>query len=231
MPEDTKPPVVGQDTGKQKTAEEVVAELKADKEKLEKQLKDKDEFIGRQSTEIGDLRKKNVPEPKSEPQDKDELVEEIYEDLRKEGLDEETARYNAKILAKSGVRIIDKRLGERMMAEVIDLVEEAMEEKKIDEAIYKENEANILSEFKARKLAPTARKNYKILRDCYDIVTRRKADTLRTQKEKEDALKRDALIAEGTQPPSGGKAPVSDEDKKTVDAIRDAGPKRGSAFF
>jgi len=119
-----------------------------------------------------------------------------------------------------------------MMAEVVDLVEEAMEEKKIDEAIYKENEADIIFEFKTRKLAPTARKNYKILRDCYEIVTMRKANTLRTQKEKEEAEKRDKEIAAGAQPSGGdGQRPPSDEDKKTVEAIRNAGSKRGSAFF
>lgn len=230
MPEEIKPPVVGQATVK--TSEEVIAEVKAENDKLAKQLKDKDEFIGRQSTEIGELRKKASPEPKPEPEGKDELVEEIYEDLRKEGLDEETARYNAKILAKSGVRIIDKRLNERMMSEVVDLVEEAMEEKKIDEKIYKENEQDILSEFKARKLAPTARKNYKILRDCYNIVTGRKADTLRIEKEKEETTKRDALIAAGQQPQGGTGKPVpTDEENKKREAIRNAGPKRDSVFF
>lgn len=230
MAEEIKAPPEGQDTGK-KTAEEVVAELKAENEKLNKVVKDKEEFIGRQSTEIGELRKKTQPEPKPEPQDKDELIEGIYQDLRADGLDEETARYNAKILAKSGVRVIDKRLNERMMSEVVDLVEEAMEEKKIDESVYKENESEILSEFKARKLAPTARKNYKILRDCYDIVTRRKAETLRTQKEKEDTEKRDKEIAAGGQPPAGGRPQTSDDDKKATEAIRNAGTKRGSAFF
>jgi hypothetical protein len=231
MPDEKTPPE-GQDTGVQKTAEQVVAELKAENEKTLKRLKDQEEMIGRQSTEIGELRKKVNPEPKPDAPDKDELVEEIYQDLRKDGLDEETARYNAKILAKSGVKIIDKRLGDRMMAEVVDLVEEAMEEKKIDESVYKENEADILSEFRGRKLAPTARKNYKILRECYENVTRRKADALRSVKEKEDADKRDKDIANGSIPPAGTRQPVtSDDDKKAVEAIRNAGTKRGSAFF
>ena len=215
-----------------KTADQIVAELKAENDALNKRVKDKEDMIGRQSTEIGELRKKTAGEPKEGPQDKDELIEEITRDLKADGLDEETARYNAKILARSGMKTIDKRLNERMMAEVVDLVEEAMEEKKIDESIYKDNEPEILSEFKARKLAPTARKNYKILRDCYDIVTRRKAETLRTQKEKDDAVKRDILIADGQQPPSGGHhAPASDEDKKATDSIRQAGTKRDNAFF
>lgn len=229
MPEEIKTPPVGQETGKK--PEEVIAELKADKEKLEKQVKDKDEFIGRQSTEIGDLRKKSQTETKPETQeDKDELIEELTRELKADGYTEENARDTAKTLAKSGLRIVSKQLNERMMVEVVDLVEEAMEEKKIDEAIYKENEKDILDEFKARKLAPTARKNYKILRDCYDIVTRRKADTLRSQKEKEATEKRDKEIAGVAQPPSGGKPP-SEEDKKETDAIRSAGSKRSSAFF
>lgn len=231
MPDEQTPPVVLPDTGKVKTTEEVVAELKVENEKLAKRVKDQEEMVGRQSTEIGELRKKTTPEPKPEPQDKDELIDELTRDLKADGLDEETARYNAKILAKSGLRVIDKRLNERMMSEVVDLVEEAMEEKKIDEGIYKENEAEILSEFKARKLAPTARKNYKILRDCYDIVTRRKGEILRTEKEKEEAAKRDALIAGGQQPPSGRRMPETGDEKKVVDAIRNAGVRRDNAFF
>jgi hypothetical protein len=231
MPEDQKPPEGSPDTAP-KTTEQVLAEIKAQNEALNKRLKDQEEMIGRQSTEIGELRKKTSPEPKPEPQDKDELVEELTQELKKDGLDEETARYNARILAKSGIRIIDRRLNERMMTEVVDLVEEAMEEKKIDESVYKENEAEILSEFKSRKLAPTARKNYKILRDCYDIVTRRKADTLRTQKEKEEAEKRDKDIAAQGQPPAGaGRQDAPVEDKKATNAIRNAGSKRDSAFF
>lgn len=231
MAEEVKPPE-GQETVK--TVEQVMAELKVEREareKAEKQVKDKDEFIGRQSTEIGELRKKTTPEPKPEPQDKDGLIEEIYQDLRTEGLDEETARYNAKILAKSGVKIIDKRLNERMMGEVVDLVDEAMDEGKIDKKVYQENEEEILSEFKARKLAATPRKTYKILRDCYDIVTRRRAETLRIEKDKEDAGKRDKNIAETGQPAGGGKQVASDEDKQTIADIRNAGTKRNSAFF
>jgi len=235
MAEEQKPPVEGQDTGK--TAEEVVAEAKAEAERYKKEAelaeerrKNAELLMSRQATELGELRKKS--EPKPEPKDKDELVEEIYQDLRADGLDEETARYNAKILAKSGVRVIDKRLNERMMSEVVDLVEEAFEEKKIDEKIFKENEEAIMSEFKARKLAPTARKNYKILRDCYDTVVRRKADALRSENEKVESEKRDNLIAEGSQPPSGSRnLPDSDEAAKHTESIRNAGVKRNSAFF
>ena len=230
MAEDPKVPPASDPATGTKTAEQVVAELKADNERLTKVVKDKEEFIGRQSTEIGELRK-SQPEPKPDPQDKDELVEEIYQDLKAEGYDEETARANAKVLAKSGVRIFDRRLNERVMAEVVDLVDEAMEEGKIDKKIYEENENEILAEFRARKLAPTARKNYKIIRDCYDIVTRRKAETLRTQKEKEDAEKRDKDIAAGGQPQSGRPVSTPEDDKKAVEAIRDAGTKRNSAFF
>jgi len=230
MADEQKPPVEGQETVKK--PEEVLAELKAENEKLAKRVKDQEEMVGRQSTEIGELRKR-IPEekPKSEPQDKDELVEELTRELKADGLDEETARYNAKILAKSGSRVVNKQLNERMMAEVVDLVDEAMDEGKIDKKIYEENETEILSEFKARKLAPTARKNYKIIRDCYDNVVRRKAEILRTEKEKEEAKKRDELIAEGGQPPAGGKPTPTDEEKQTVESIRNAGTKRGSAFF
>ena len=231
MPEE-KPAVEGQDKGKEtKSVENVIAEIRIENEKLTKMVNDSQTMINRQAGEIGELRKKVNPKPQ-ESEDKDELVEEIYEDLRKDGLDEETAHYNAKILMKSGVMVIDKKLNERMMSEVVDLVEEAIEERKIDGKIFEENETEIMSEFKSRKLAPTARKNYKILRDCYDIITRRKADALRQENEKLEAEKRDKLIAEGNQPPSGKRSPVeSDEDKKAVESIRLAGVKRDSAFF
>ena len=213
-----------------KSAEQVVAELKAENELLNKRVKDKEEMIGKQSTEIGELRKKSEPPPKAEPQN-DELVEEIYRDLKADGLDDDTARYNAKILARSGRKTFVGELDRRMMSEVVDLVEEAMEEKKIDESIYKDNETEILSEVRARKLAPTARKNYKILRDCYDIVTRRKADALRAQKETEDAGKRDGLIAASNQPAGGGHKSAPADDKQATDSIRNAGTKRENAFF
>ena len=61
MPEEIKSPPQGEDTAKPKSAEELMTDLKKANETLvtlQKQVKDKEEFIGKQSTEIGELRKK-----------------------------------------------------------------------------------------------------------------------------------------------------------------------------
>lgn len=213
----------------EKSTNDIIAEIRAENEKINKRLKDQEDFINRQAGEIGELRK-GRPETKVET--KDDLVESLVADLKADGLDEETARYNAKILAKSGVKVLDRKLNERMMHEVIDLVDEAMDDGKIDKTVFQENENEIMSEFRARKTAPTARQNYKIVKDCYEIVTKRKAEALRSKKEQEDNGKRDASIAAGSPPPPGSKGAVSDDEAKQVTAgIMNAGKPRSSVFF
>lgn len=215
----------------EKSVNDVLAEIRAENEKINKRIKDQESFIQRQAAEIGELRK-GKGTPQDAPQEKDELVESLVADLKADGLDEETARYNAKILAKSGVKVLERKMNERMMHEVIDLVDEAMEENKIDRKAFEENEADIMSEFRARKIAPTARKNYKIVKDCYDIIIKRKAEALRKSTEQGQLQDRDKSIAEGGQPPPGTKnAPAEDEAKKVMESIMGAGTKRSGVFF
>jgi hypothetical protein len=199
--------------------------------RLEKMVNDSQEMIKRQAAELGELRKS---QPKEQPQNDapDPLQEELTRELEAEGLDRETAIYNAKILSKAGIRTVNKVLGERMMNDVVDLVDEAMDDGKIDKAVFTENEATIMSEFKARKLAPTARKNYKILKDCYEIVMKRKAETLKQENERKSTEDRDKLISSGQVPQGGPKnIPDSNDDSKQLESIRNAGAKRSSVFF
>lgn len=235
MPDEQKPatPEAGDTQGKeapQKSVNDVIAEMRAENEKINKRLKDQEEFINRQASEIGELRKKTGSE--TQPEGKDDLVESLVAELKAEGLDEETARYNAKILAKSSSRVLDKRLNERMMNEVVDLVDEAMDEGKIDRKLFEENEKSIMDDFKGRKVAPTARKNYKILRECYDIAIKRKAESLRKENEQKDAEAKQKAAAEGAIPPVGPKGtPGVDDDKAVLESIRGAGKPRSSVFF
>ena len=238
MTEEIKTPPVEKQDKEVKSAEDVIAELKAlneslksEKEKLETQVKEKDSFIGKQSTEIGELRK-STPQPETVSEKTDELEKEIADDLIKDGMDKETAEYNAKLLAKMGKKILARTDSKKMMGEVIDLIDESLDEGKIDRAIFKENENEIMAEFRGRKLAPTARQTFKIFRDCVDVVIKRKADVLKKEQEKKSEKEREELIASGQQPPSGKKVlEKTDEEEKQLRAIRDSGTKRDSAFF
>lgn len=233
MPEDLKTPPQKEETGQPKSAEELMTELKKTNEKLstlEKQVKDKEEFIGKQSTEIGELRKHISGKDTSKDSDKDAdpEVKEVAEEFMKKGLDEETAKYNAEIL----ISFDRKRASKRVMNETTDLILEAIDEGKVDKKVFDETKDDVIAEYNNRKLTLSPRQNYKIFRDCMDIVVKRKADEIRKQNEKKDESKREGLIDEQGQAPGGGaKPPEPDQDKTARDSIRNAGRPRDNAFF
>ena len=228
MADEKTPPAESQDTGA-KSVEQVMAELKATNERLntlEKQNKDKEEMIGRQSNEIGELRKKMVDPTSKEPQVDDEEVAEVMEEVKKLGLDNETARFNAELLVKAGRR----RDARRMMADTIDIIQEWQEDGKLPE--FESVQTEVMNEFQTRKLAPTARKNAKLLKDCYEVVIKRKADAMKEKNKDESEAQRSAKIEAGSQPPPGGaKAPTPDEDRAMLDSIKNAGTSKESVFF
>jgi len=211
-------------------------EAKAAKaEILEKQIKEKESFIGKQSTGIGELRKelaqlrsqleeKEKPKSSKEPED----LQETVEFLKSEGYNEEDAIANAKILDK-----FDKtRTTKRVKAETMELIEEAFEDGLLDKNIYEESKDDILKEWRGRKQGDSARKNLRIFKDCYNIVLKKKADELRKIEEEKSEKKRDALIASSATPSPTEKKKAEDEEKQAKDQIRNAGPERGkSAFF
>lgn len=227
---------VVEDTQPAKSVEQLQQELKIANEKNEVLTKDKDtvtqsekhwkEVATRQGDELGELRKETTPPEPSEKVDAD--VADLAKSLEKdEGMDKDTALYNAKLLIKTDRKFQSKR----MMNEVSDLIEDALDEGKIDKTIYKENEDAIFEEFRGRKVASSARKNFKIFRECVDVVTKRKAEELRKANEVKDEEKRTAAIDAGAQAPGGG-VPVKDtEAEKEKEKIRDAGTNRESAFF
>jgi len=223
----------------QKSAEEQLADVKAENERLEKQVKDKETFIGKQSSEIGELRKfkndnqsliEDAQTSKGEVQDK--LVAKIADKLKAKGYTGEEAQANAETLADVTRTIMDADRKKLVMSETIDLVEEAMEDGKIDKALFSENENEVMAEFNNRKLAPTARGNFRLMKQCYDDVIRRKADKVREERKGKDEANRDAQIA-GQELPAGGKKEQAsaDEDQKARDAIKGAGSNRSNAFF
>jgi len=227
MEETQKAPGESSDTPEVKTVEQVISELKATNSRLatlEKQNKDKEEMIGRQSNEIGELRKKVNPEPHPNVID-DEEIADVAREFESEGLDKETAIFNAKLVVKAG----RKRDARKVMQETIDIVEEQIAEGKLPE--FEANQTEIMEEFKSRKIAPTARKNAKTLRDCYEIVIKRKAEKLKDGKQMEDDKSRGAMIDRQTLAPGGGKQAEPNESAKTTDAIKNAGPQRSSVFF
>ena len=227
MAEEQKPPEASSDTAEVKTVEQVIAELKATNSRLatlEKQNKDKEEMIGRQSTEIGELRKKVTPETPP-TQVEDEEVADVANDFKAAGLDPETATFNAKLVVMAG----RKRDSRKVIYEAIDIVQEQIDEGKLPE--FEANQAEIMEELKNRKLAPTARRTAKILRDCYEIVIRRKADKLKGDKQLEDEKSRTAIIDKQTLAPGSGKTAEPTDATKFTDSIKNAGPQRSSVFF
>lgn len=224
------PPTEVVDTGDKKvsSAEEGLAKkvktLEEEKETLNKRLKDKDEMIGKQSSEIGDLRKEKPPEGEKVDSDVDELAKSLE---KEEGMDRDTALYNAKLLIKTDRKLQSKR----MMNDVSDMIEDAVDEGKIDKKIFEENQDAIFQEFRGRKVAPTARKNFRIFRDCVDVVTKRKAEELRKANEKPSEEKRTDLINAGAQAPGGGAEVKDTAAEKEKENIRNAGTNREGAFF
>jgi len=243
MSEEVKAPVEGTETNVEatpntetvKSADEILKELKAEKERLEKRAKDQETFIGKQASEIGELRKKVkvdlTPKPEENSAERDALEAELTEDLKRQGYDETSAKDNAKILSQFGRKAVEREFGKRVMSEVVDMIEDALEEGKIDRKVFDENKDDVLAEFNKRKLAPTARKNFRSFKECYEIVAKRKADALRAERKPEDEKKREAAIGDAGSPPPAGREQSTSEEKAKLDAIRNAGPRRDSAFF
>lgn len=225
------------DTGE--VADDKLKEAEAKIEKLNKQIKDKESHIGKQSTEIGELRNfksenqgliDKVKEATGEH--KDELSTQLVESLVKDGMTQEDAEYNAKILTKGTISILDQRDKKRVENDTLDMIEDALDDGKIDDKFYDENKAEINAEFRTRKVSPTARQNFRTYIKCYKDVVKRKADAIKGKEEAKDEKNREALISGQDTPPPGGKTPaVNDEAKKTVDGIKGAGNKKGSNVF
>jgi len=226
-----------QDTGVM-SAEDLKRQLEEanrERETLQKRVKDQETMIGKQSTEIGSLRKRELIEKtKSAPEgEKDELLDELKTELMKEGYSEDDAMTNAKILTKSTNKIIERRENQKMMNDVLDLIEENLDEGKLDRKVFEENQDAVMDEFRGRKLAPTARKNFRIFKDCYEAVIRRKADAMKQQRKEGDETKREALIGEGQIPPPGAnqEGKLTSEEEEVAKKIREAGPKHDSEVF
>lgn len=223
------------DTKPKDTKEKSVEELEKALEIANVRLKEQEVMIGKQSTEVGEtraeiakLKEQLKPKPEEETAGEDEEILEVAKDLEKDGMSKEDAIYNAKIL----VGFDKKRMGKRVMNETIDLVDEALDDGRIDKKLFEENQAEIMAEFKERKLAPTARGNFKIFKKCFDDVVKRKADQLREEEKKKSEEKRDGLIDETSQPDKGKREEIfKKEDDKQREEIRKAGPKRESTFF
>jgi len=243
MSEDVKVPLEGeaggqaqaQDTGKQKSAEEVIAELKAEKDRLEKQVKDKDAFIGRQSSELGELRRikedigKKPPETKEE---KNALVETVKKRLIARGYDEQSAKDNAEILVEEGSTIVDIRLKERAKEEVIDRIQDGFERGEIDEKVWNENISEIMAEVDKRKIPATPNAYYRMVREIYKDVVKKKADGMRETEKQKMEENRDGKIADTSIPPKTKEdKQAEDEEKKARDAIKGAGAPKDSVFF
>lgn len=232
------PVKVTEDTPPAKSVEELQKELKVANETNETLTKDKDtsaqgekhwkEVAGRQSEELGDLRKK--PEDTTEKiEDTDpEVVSETKILMDKDGMDKETALYNARLLVKSHRRAAGRRMGE----ETEELIREDWQDGKMDKKLFDENSDAIYVEVDKMKLSKvSARANRNVVRECYDKVLKKKAEELREANKPKDEEKRTNLIDAGAQAPSGGAKVGEAEDDKRREEIRNAGVKKDNAFF
>lgn len=229
------------DTGA-KSAEDMVKELTEQNAKTAKELEDankrvqeKESFIGKQGSELGELRKlrEDMDKLKADSSGtKNELVDKMKSKLMKErGMDEETAKYNATLLVEDGGEIVDNKMKQRSEQDFIDMVEDSLEDGVIDRKTFDENEAEIIAEFKSRKLTPTARGNFRIFKKVAKEVIQKKADVLKEENNKESEEKRDGMIAGTTQPQSKRKQEEVEAEKKETDSILNAGSNRNNTFF
>jgi len=224
-----------------KSAEQLMKEIKEANERealLKKQLQDKEAFIGKQSTEIGTLRKFReensdlIEQAKTATGDKkDALVDELSKELVSQGYSEDDAKINAEILAKSTNKVLDARRSKEMKIDIYDLLDEAFEEDKIDKNIFNEHEVEIWNEVEKRRPALTARKNFKIIKECYESIIKKKAEKMKEERKPQDEANRDALIDENKQPQGGNKQQEADADKKLSDSIMNAGRKASESVF
>jgi len=232
------------DTGN-KSAEDRIKDMEASNKKLsddlaasEKRIQDKDAFIGKQSTEIGELRgvtEKHanlISKAQSATGDtKDKLVTRLAEKMVKDGMTKDDAEYNAKLVAGGAKEVFNEQRQAAMIDDLNDMIDDALEGGSFDKKVFTDNEAQIMADFKSRKPANTARRNFKLLQRSYNEVVRKKADVLRTEEQKKADEKRDAEIAAGAQPAGGGTKNLAESEKSAADAIANAGVKRNSAFF
>lgn len=197
---------------------------------LERQHEEDQKMIGRQSTEIGELRKKEPVIKPPEPEIKDDDIKELAEDFIKKGLSEADAKFNAEVL----IGFEKKRVSKKLQNDTLELIEESIEDGAIDRKVFDENKDEIYREFQGRRLAPTARKNLRTFKDCVEIVVKRKADRMKEDEKRKDEEKRTGLINEGAQPtePSRREEAQKKEDDERRKEIEEAKPgDRGSSVF
>jgi len=224
------------DTGKEgKSAEDMIAELKAEKERLERQVKDKEAFIGRQSTELGELRKIKedvARKPIETAQEKNALVETVKKRLLAKGYDEDTASHNAEILVEESGVVVKATLRERDLAEIEDRILDGLENGELDPKAWEENQNEVMSEMATRKIPNTPSGYYRLLKKVYKDVIKKKADDLRVKEKEKSEQTRDGLIDGQDIPPKSRKEEdTSDDEKKYRDSIKTAGAPRSSVFF
>ena len=236
------------DVEEEPTTEEDVEVLKADLDKakakidtLSKQNKDKDSFIGKQSTEIGKLRQleTRIHEATSTTQKeeaKDELIlaaEEARQDYLNMGYTKEQAELQVKPWLKmisaadrKRARVQQEESFKSQLAEIPDLVKNSG---KINQAIFNENQQEILIELE--KLNPVYRsRNLKeAVLKSYKTVVRDKADAKRAKIRKAQEEEREEQITAQLAPsPQGKGAPAKSEKKYDADSI--LGADSGSVF-
>ena len=236
----------GQESENQAKADDVetlkkqLAEVEKSKTDYETRLKDRDETLGRQSRELGELRKfrEEIAKKKedTDKSDAEKLAEHLMETEPEAYLDKANALYSAKLmLAKDKYREKQSRESrhKEMVDEGLELINDDFEDGKMKKDIFTEHEKEIWSEVDKFKLPKTARAMRRLVREAYQNVKRKKADAMRDAKRTQEEIDRDKMI-DGQRQPDAKKAQklMEDAEEKEKKDISSAGtnPLAGSVF-
>lgn len=194
--------------------------LKEENEKLKKQVKDKESFIGKQSTEIGNMRDaltkvKDATTPSEKKEAKDEF-EQTYEEQKLSLINQGYSEKEAETALKPFVKMIEaaeKRMERKTLKitaqEKLEEIGEYIEKSgDFDLDVFKSHQNEILDEFGKYSEVYRSTKPKEVLRKAYKSVVRDLADNARKTRKQKDEETRDNDInsQKGTPPKSKSKA-------------------------
>ena len=221
--------------------EDIVKVLQEENEKITKRLKDQESHIGKQSTDIGELRKivdtvKNATtnEEKKEAKSK---VQEAYDTNKKnlvsQGYSEQEAENQLKPMldmVKGAEEERKKEAKERRIQEVNERMSKAEEyiqtSKDINLKLYKENEKDIVEELGNMNPNLILKNPEKAVLKAYKTVLREKADKIRKTSKPEDEEARENEIAGQASPSPKSKGKVEDSKAYSAENILNASSGR-----
>lgn len=224
---------------KEDTHEEDVELLKQEAKKKDKRIKDQEEHIGKQSTEIGDMRKvMDTVKDATTPQEKKDIqsrVDAIYESSKKHYIDtygwteKEAEAYlkpmrDMTLAAKDEAKL--ERRTERLKREVVAADDFVKTSKDINEQVFREYETQITEELKTYHPDWIVNNMEKAILKAYKSVTNAEANKKRRANRKGDEETRESEISNQPASTPKSKSKAEDASAYTAENIRNAGTGR-----